>query len=223
MSFSDTSTIPCWLVERSSTCASTCWSPHSDLSKFTSSNLVSVGELLAKVVGAARHWHPQVLHGEVWWQRSWDGQPVRSPHQRCHPETGGETEQDLHVPVHMYFFFFLYNLVKVEYNNIHGGKLSIENLRLYLEMSRGKQAINHFFGNKQATKRPTLLSACFWRGWRGWNCIWCELNECCLEGHTESNSDLKGWVKRQILSVDDEKWRKEPLLELIMIIDCLAR
>ena len=29
---------------------------------------------------------------------------------------------------------------QVEYNNIHGGKLSIENLRLYLEMSRGKQA-----------------------------------------------------------------------------------
>ena len=27
----------------------------------------------------------------------------------------------------------------MEYNNIHGGKLSIENLRLYLEMSRGKQ------------------------------------------------------------------------------------
>ena len=50
----------------------------------------------------------------------------------------------------MYFFFFLYNLVKVEYNNIHGGKLSIENLRLYLEMSRGKQAINQFFGNKEA-------------------------------------------------------------------------
>ena len=77
----------------------------------------------------------------------------------------------------MYFFFFLYNLVKVEYNNIHGGKLSIENLRLYLEMSRGKQAINQMFGNKQAInqmfgnkqviKRPTLLSACFWRGWRG--------------------------------------------------------
>jgi len=33
----------------------------------------------------------------------------------------------------------------VEYNNIHGGKLSIENLRLYLEMSRGKQASDKLF------------------------------------------------------------------------------
>ena len=37
------------------------------------------------------------------------------------------------------FFLQVYTFDKVEYNNIHGGKLSIENLRLYLEMSRGKQ------------------------------------------------------------------------------------
>ena len=36
-------------------------------------------------------------------------------------------------------FLEVYTFDKVEYNNIHGGKLSIENLRLYLEMSRGKQ------------------------------------------------------------------------------------
>ena len=32
-----------------------------------------------------------------------------------------------------------------EYNNIHGGKLSVENLRLFLEMSRGKQASDKLF------------------------------------------------------------------------------
>ena len=37
------------------------------------------------------------------------------------------------------FYLKVYTFDKVEYNNIHGGKLSIENLRLYLEMSRGKQ------------------------------------------------------------------------------------
>ena len=32
-----------------------------------------------------------------------------------------------------------------DYNNIHGGKLTIENLRLYLEMSRGKAASDKLF------------------------------------------------------------------------------
>ena len=41
----------------------------------------------------------------------------------------------------------------VEYNNIHGGKLSIENLRLYLEMSRGKQA--HF---QILTENPPIIA-----------------------------------------------------------------
>ena len=43
---------------------------------------------------------------------------------------------DLHIKTRSCTF----NNYQVEYNNIHGGKLSIENLRLYLEMSRGKQA-----------------------------------------------------------------------------------
>ena len=42
---------------------------------------------------------------------------------------------------------------QVEYNNIHGGKLSIENLRLYLEMSRGKQA--HF---QILTENPPIIA-----------------------------------------------------------------
>ena len=54
-----------------------------------------------------------------------------------------------------------YTFDKVEYNNIHGGKLSIENLRLYLEMSRGKQvrsgliqfSRNCSFAQKRATER----------------------------------------------------------------------
>ena len=101
----DTSTIPFSSVERSLTCDSTSSSPPSDRSKFTSSNLAFAGEvswLRQKSPLLPRlSINPQVLHSEVRWQRSRDGQPFCSPDQRCHPEAGGEVHDIL---THSYYF-----------------------------------------------------------------------------------------------------------------------
>ena len=39
--------------------------------------------------------------------------------------------------------FFL--ILKDDYNNIHGGKWTIDNLKLYLESTRGKEITDHLF------------------------------------------------------------------------------
>ena len=43
-------------------------------------------------------------------------------------------------------FFFFFN-AQGEYNSMHGGKLSVQNLRLYLESTRGKAVTERLFSS----------------------------------------------------------------------------
>lgn len=44
-------------------------------------------------------------------------------------------------------YTFSFRLLQEEYNSLHGGKLSVQNLRLYLESTRGKAVTEKLFAN----------------------------------------------------------------------------
>lgn len=94
-----------------------------------------------------------ILHCQIWYKCHRIGQHVCSSNERQRAKTWGNYLYLSHSSSHSLDFvssfvcFSPSRTNKGEYNNMHGGKWSVQNLRLYLEGTRGKEVTDKLFNS----------------------------------------------------------------------------